>query len=382
MISELELILLLARGTVPAPLGARARALLSEQLDWELILERVIAEDVYPLFYKNLCDLGLQIVPTERRKALHDLARMNALRSTLLSEELARALKLFNEAGIAAIALKGAALAQSLYGDPTLRTCVDIDVLVPRRTVARAFKLLLAEGYTSEFAPGFFADVLLRNDIEYALTREDRGFRYLLELHWGILWGGRFDDQATKDLWAEADPGTVFGVPAYGLSPEWQLLFLAAHAGRHQWQGLKWLVDIHEIVSFSEIDWNRVSDKAKRLGWEELLRITFHACARHFDTPIPSGFARGALPPWLKLYPASSSPTWKDAFLANRFLRRPAEKLEQIFRVFFIPTLAERRLLTLPALLGPLYYPLRPLRLGFKWSRSLVAKGLGQGAGS
>ncbi|MDH3446295.1 MAG: nucleotidyltransferase family protein, partial [Deltaproteobacteria bacterium] len=275
MIPEYELILLLARGTVSPPLQERARSLLSKPLDWDGIVNRVAVEEVYPLFYRNLRNLGFDGVPAHGRKRIRDLAKINALQSTLLGEELARLLKILSAAGIPTIPLKGGVLAEALYGDPTLRASADIDILVPRRAVARAFDLMLAGGYESEFGTGFFADLLLQNDIEYALTREDRGFSYLLELHWGVLWGGQNEENITEDLWAEAYSGTMLGAPAYGLSSEWQLLFLAAHAARHQWQGLKWLVDIHELISTSGIDWDRVVEKAGRLGWEELLRLTF-----------------------------------------------------------------------------------------------------------
>src|SRR5438034_1078990 len=76
-------------------------------------------------------------------------------------------------------------------GDVSLRVCADIDILVPRDMVTRAVRLLESREYISEDAPGFFLDLLLRNGNEYGLTREERGFRYVLDLHWGILWGGR-----------------------------------------------------------------------------------------------------------------------------------------------------------------------------------------------
>src|SRR5205823_12451523 len=125
------------------------------------------------------------------------------------------------------------------------------------------------------------------HDIEYALRRKEREFTYLLELHWAVSWGSRSDRDAMDNLWAEASPRTIFGAPAYALSPEWEILFLAAHAARHQWQGLKWLVDLHELCSSPDIDWKKVKEKANRFGWDELLRITFNVCHRLFDTPVP-----------------------------------------------------------------------------------------------
>src|SRR5207244_2054325 len=146
--------------------------------------------------------------------------------------------------------------------------------------------------------------VLLRHDIEYALVRNERWFRHLLELHWGVLWGGSFDRGAAEDLWSEAQPKACFGVPAYTLSPEGGLLFLAAHAARHQWRGLKWLVDVHEICAYGKIDWDTVWDKAQHLGWEDVLCLTLSACHTLFDTPLPAPLPLKVLPPWVRLFPA------------------------------------------------------------------------------
>ena len=377
--SEDRLILLLARGQVSPLLQEYARAVLSKTLDWDRLLAAVIAEDVYPLFYRNLTDLGSQYAPTPHLKKLHDLAKVNALRMTMLGEELGRTLRLLNKAGIAAIPLKGVALAQSLYGDPALRASIDIDILVPRTMVAQSLRLLRSEGYRSEFSTEIFAGLLLRHDIEYALTREDHGVRYLLELHWGVWWGGRREEKIAEDLWAEACATTAFGAQTFALSPEWQVLFLAAHAARHKWQGLKWLVDIHELCATVEIDWGKLNAKARRLDLDGTLRITVGACHALFDTPVPAECSVGALPSWLELYPAAPSASWRDAFFPTRLLSRPSEKLRYAARVFLVPTLAERRLVHVPSAFGFMYYPLRPLRLAYKWSRALGAK---QGARS
>jgi hypothetical protein len=386
-----QLVLLLARGAFPLSVQEKALALLAEPIDWDVILERVTSEEVYPLFYRNLREIvsreqgaGSQTSEVRGQRSvlnqLASLAKINAFRNTLLTEELVRVLKLLAEAGIPTIPLKGVTLADSLYGDPALRVCVDLDILVPRSMVGRAFDLLRTDGYASEFGPGFIADLLLRHDIEYALRRQERGFEFMVELHWGVMWGGNLEASVTDRLWADASPATVFGAPAYALSPEWQILFLAAHAARHQWQGLKWLVDLHELFSSPDIDWEKLSKKAKQLGWEEVLRISLDACHALFDTPVPANLSFGELPPWVKLFPASAPANLSGAFFATRFLKRPIDKLRYVARVFLVPTLAEWRLIALPSFLGFLYYPLRPLRLLCKWSGAALAAASAQSA--
>lgn len=368
MTPEHELVLLLARGKLADRSRQQALRLLGAPLRWDLIVQRVAAEGVYPLFHRNLEHLGFPGVPQGAHEQLRVLSKSNALHSTLMSRELVRLLDWLGEAGIPTIPLKGVALAETLYGDKTLRASVDLDLLVPKAKAVSALQLLRSRGYASEFSSRFFERVLLRHDIECALTREERGYGYSVELHWGVLWGGPSEKRATDDIWKEARPVSVFGAPAHALSLEWQVLYLAAHAARHQWQGLKWLVDIHELCASNPIDWQRVRHKAGHLDWEELLRITLHVCHALFETPIPRELSSGAIPSWVKVFPETDP---KKTLFATRLVK-PVDKLRHAARALLVPTMAEHRLWRLPSVLGFLYYPFRLLRLGAKWSRLLL----------
>jgi hypothetical protein len=373
---EDRLVLLLARGKCAPRVQEDAAALLATRLDWNVILEHVTAEEVFPLFYQNLCALGCPDVPAPARDKLHYLSRINALRNTLLTEELVRVLELFNNAGIPVVPLKGVALAESYYGDVAARICSDIDLLVPRHAAAQAFRLLLTEGFAAydEAVDLSDIDLLLDSNIEYSFTSERQGFRYLYELHWDIAWRWQQNGKITDDLWAEAQRKSYRGSEIYALSPEWELLYLAVHASRHQWQGLKWLIDIHELCSSSRVDWDKAGEKAQGLGLEPALRLTLSACHSLLGTPVPARFILEALPAWLRIFPAphTEAGIWKNNFFPARLFARRAQKLRYLARIAFLPTLAERRLLRLPSFLGFLYYPLRPLRLGCKWSGSVL----------
>src|SRR5207253_1867095 len=150
---------------------------------WGLILERATAEEVYPLFYRNLevliekqgVESSEQGAVNRRSKTagqrseargqkaetggplsqrideacqkLQKFSRINAFRNALLTEELVRLLTLLAEAGIPTIPLKGVVLAESLYGYTAARVCNDIDILVPRRHVREAFRIIFAAGF-------------------------------------------------------------------------------------------------------------------------------------------------------------------------------------------------------------------------------------------
>ena len=115
--SEDKLILLLARGRLSPQGQDEARALLEGQVDWDQLVTRVIEQEVYPLFYSNLEKIGFYGVPERPQAELRSLYKINGFRNVRLAEELKLLLKLFADARIPVIPLKGMALAESLYGD-------------------------------------------------------------------------------------------------------------------------------------------------------------------------------------------------------------------------------------------------------------------------
>jgi hypothetical protein len=344
-------------------------------------VEQARIHGVLPLVTRNLKWLGYPGVPTEVRTELEVAAALNAARNAFFVRALTGVLERFDAAGIPVIPLKGVALAQSLYGDPTLRVCSDIDILVPRNAVADAFRLLIAQGLApedeGELTPARI-DLLMMSDIECAFVPKLGSVSWLLELHWDIAWRWQRDNVATDDLWAEARRQTAFGVGAHALSPEWEILYLAVHAARHRWHALKWLVDIHEACSARRVDWVRLSDKARRLGWEKVLHVTLSTCHALFDTPVPDDLSRRALPRWLKIFPESpvEAGLWQEALFATHLFSGISAKLAYLGRLLFLPTIRERELISLPSPMGVLDCPLRSLRLAGRWITS-SSRGLG-----
>src|SRR5439155_10711561 len=136
---EDQLCLLLFRGELSPDAERQALELLASPLGWQRLLERARTHEVLPLLYRNLQALGFAGVPEPVRAELADAYGNNAIRNVLLAKELARVLSLLGEAGVPVMPVKGTALAESLYGDPALRVCADIDILVPPRYFIEAF---------------------------------------------------------------------------------------------------------------------------------------------------------------------------------------------------------------------------------------------------
>jgi hypothetical protein len=294
-----------------------------------------------------------------------------------LAAELARVLRLLGETGIRVLPLKGVTLAETLYGDPAMRVCSDLDILVPAGDVLRARRLLLAQGYTSPFTEDFFINHQFHTSADCSLLAQKGDLSYLLELHWTLLHHSSKDAEAMQDLWSQARPKDFFGVQAYGLTPEWEFLYLAIHAAYHRWQTLKWVADIHDLCVSASIDWQNVKEKAERFDLDLVVGSMLTACSSLYGAPTPADLPAVPLPAGVRLYPNSLTPSeaWNAPLFYPKLLKRHSEKLRWFAQMFFVARLADRRLFHLPAPLDFLYYLLRPLRLTFKWSWLFLSAG-------
>ena len=275
---------------------------------WDNLLKRGEEHQVLPLIYRSLRALEFQGVPVAVQARLKADYRQNVVRNMLFAAELERLLRLLGEAGIRVMPLKGVTLAESLYGDPAMRVCSDIDILVPAADALRARHLILANGYTSPFSEDFFAKHQFHTSADCPLLAERGGLSYFLELHWTLLQHSSKDTEAMEDLWSAARLRDVFGALAFSLTPEWEFIYLATHAAYHKWQTLKWIADINDLCASASINWKLVQAKAERFDLDWTIGHTFAVCAQLYGMPVPPNFPAVQLPAGVPLFPIPLTP--------------------------------------------------------------------------
>src|SRR5205823_6618560 len=98
--------------------------------DWDDILYHSVRHGVAPLLYHRLASIPIAGgVPASVMQKLRDAALQDALRNMRLYHELSEVLRAFQRDGIAVIVLKGAYLAEVVYGNCALRPMADADLM-------------------------------------------------------------------------------------------------------------------------------------------------------------------------------------------------------------------------------------------------------------
>lgn len=268
-----------------------ARALSrAEGFDWDAVHDAVQREGVAPLLYAIARgrDLLPQAIEEEWRLAYFS----NARRNLLLFHELARVLRELDARGIAAIVLKGAALAEAVYGNPAVRPMCDADVLVRRDDVPLALSTLATLDYEAPHGEARAGDTLAyENEV---LLRKLGAQDSVLEIHWSLFDSPYYQHTLALDwFWATATPLHIADVATRMLGPEAQLLHLCGHLLLHHGSGaprLLWLHDIAEVLTVyrDTLDWDNLLRQAQALDLTLPVHHLLLRVAEEWRVPIPA----------------------------------------------------------------------------------------------
>lgn len=196
------------------------------------------------------------MLPPAAEEAFRNSYYTNAARNSLLYDELRRVLNVFRQENIEVIALKGAALAETVYPHKALRPMADIDLLVRKEKLGEVETRLLDLGYVLERP---LNKEWFQQHYYHLVFAKQHSIK--IEIHWHIG-RGRLLKVSVEGFWERAQMTTIAGVEALTLAPEDLLLHLCQHAWKHNWTGgVRPLCDIAESTKFftNKIDWRKVA---------------------------------------------------------------------------------------------------------------------------
>lgn len=342
-------------------------------LNWSRTLDFATHHGVASLLLHRLTRPGFAVVPPDALDQLRSHCRPLVATSLHLTGELGRILNALDNRGISALAWKGPTLAAAAYGDVTLRTFGDLDLVVAPRTIGAALEALTEIGYVRQYElTPVQTRALRRGNHEEKMVRDGE----LVELHWQLAKsvfriGLHFDA-----LWERRGSILIAGCPIPVLAPEDLLLSLCVHGSTHAWKRLLWISDVAQVVRAVDLDWRQVLDRAEALGINRSVRVALRLAEGLLDAPLPTAVAN-----WVS---ADSEVETLASHVAQEMFRSaptPASFVSYQWRVqeglrrklavglksMFSPAPEDWTLVPLPDVAYPLYYIVRPLRLLAKY---------------
>jgi hypothetical protein len=364
----------------------RLRIILDAGVDWAVVMRAASRQGVMPSVYRVLIPtLALQL-PTSVRDRMRREVYGNAVRNCYLATEMVRLCHLLEKHGVRALALKGPALALGVYGDLTLRQFTDLDLLVRQRDLSGAFAALAGDGFRTK-APLKKIGGELPSGWEMTFVRE-RGL-FELDLHWRLSPPYFPFTPEGDELWARAvevdlGPGRVST-----LGPEDLMLFLCAHGAKHGWQSLSGVCDVAQAARAYRYDWEELAARARSLGSLRILLLGVLLAYDLLGAVIPDALIDAAR---AEPFVQSGARTFCRYFhqlgangpgLLQRWLipltmipQRSARIRYALARAF-LPATKDFDFISLPCILSPLYYAVRPLRFALQKTPNLLRYGPG-----
>lgn len=374
--AEAALLLHCARRRINEGEDVRLQDLTVQVEDWEYLLRTAQRHGLMPFLYRQLKAAGSRAVPAEVLSRLRDQFFNNAARNLLLTEELHKILALFEDEGIEALPYKGPALALQLYGDMGFRQFDDLDLIVRRRDIAKASRLLLSAGYQTPYAIEQSAREAAYLESQRQQLFVSRGGRVCVEIHWGFAPRSLVPALDAEHFWDRLAPLRLERTQTRTLAPEDVLIVLCVHGGKHLWERLSWVCDVAELVaSHHGMDWDGVLREASKLGVRRMLLLGLFLCKDLLETDLPESILRELRDD--RIIPTLAAQVKQNLFtdgvsaikptssiLFNyRIRERRLDGARHCYHITARPTPAEWAALDLPDTLSFLYYLVRPFRM-------------------
>lgn len=269
-------------------LGRPDPVLLTSPIDWTAVLRCGTRHVVAQMLYVSIGDLPQELrPPPEVVQHLRALYLHVYAQNTALLLYLRAVLDALETAGLQAMVLKGAALAEWFYGDIALRQMSDLDILIRREDLDRARRVLRDFGCTP---PRIRVGAEARQEEWY---RGPPGAP-ILDVHVGLrgatAHGFRADE--TDGVWQRAVTVPLAGATALVPCPEDMLCHLCVHLSAvHALRpGVGHALDLAKVIDRAgrAFDWPLCLDTARRWRIERSVRIALELSHEWLGVELPS----------------------------------------------------------------------------------------------
>jgi len=365
---------------------------LLQEVDWHKFIELARHHRVFPTISQRLQNRKPPYVPQFVTSLFQRDYYRNTLSMLALSGEMEQLATTFSTGGIKALFLKGPVIAADLYGDVSLRTSCDLDVLVELNQVEAAQKLLLERGYEKdEYIETILNDWTWRHH-HYVYNHPQKEIK--VEVHWRL---NPFPSREPKfeELWERRRQSALINRPIYYLGGEDLFLFLVSHGARHGWARLRWLLDIKQL-SNQKLDWTVLPALLHKFQLAAVGGQALWLASRLIGAPLreemkpllqsrrAEWLAEDALFYIRRKVNLHSPPVPRDVESYHKkylFALMPLGQRLKFVASMLHPYPEDARTLPLPKRLHFLYFPLRPFLLVWRrmkrlsrWSGSQMSK--------
>jgi hypothetical protein len=277
-----------------------------QNIDWSIFLKKARNEGISPLVFSRLPGLAEHYdIPKYVAEKLKKDYYLSATRNALIFEELKKVLGLFNQSKLKIIVMKGAALAEAVYGNLALRPMSDVDLLVKKENLRQVDELLKKLGYSPadrsvddvDFTSTYLTTLDYRNPAKNSPS---------FHVHWHFV-NSTIPNESyinhikMDDIWQDAVKTNIADIETWVMAPHdietWVmaphhlLIHLSEHALRvtHSLSRLSYFCDIDRAINYygKSLDWNLLIRDTLKFNLNKMVYITLYFSAYFIKAKVP-----------------------------------------------------------------------------------------------
>ncbi|MFD0961401.1 nucleotidyltransferase domain-containing protein [Paenibacillus chungangensis] len=356
---------------------------LLQDVDWPHFIQLARHHRVFPSISRMLSEMDGAPIPSFVTSLFQRDYYRNTLQMLALSGEMEQLAGVFSEHDIELLFLKGPVIAADLYGDVSLRTSCDLDLLIPIQKLAEAEALLEGMGYRKD---DYITTIL--NDWKWRhhhITFHHPDKKIKVEVHW--RWNpSPSKEPSFQEQWERKRQSSLISRPIYYLGREDLFMFLISHGARHGWSRIRWLLDIKKLAN-QKLNWPRLIALLRKHQYSDIGGQALFLTAKLLASPL-----REEMRPlltrkagWLaedtmfymeRMVNLHSPPVPQDVQKYHKkylfSLMTPRQKI-QFMTSFLFPFPEDAETLPLPKKLHFLYFPLRPILWAWRKAKRQAA---------
>ena len=256
---------------------------------WPRFVDVVRRQRVEGLVHASLAAARV-VAPVEVQRALAASAAQTARQNLAFAAESVRLLRLFQEAAIAIVFVKGIPLSLLAYGTLSVKKSWDIDMAVPPEKVSEASAILIAAGYRrmlpSSDIPDSRFGIWMDLCKESIWRHETSGI--VVEMHSGLVDNPMLLPGVTAGSEQQLVPlGGGAALPT--LRKDELFSYLCVHGATHAWSRLKWIADVAALIKQDDdAELDRLYRASLTIGVGRCSAQALLLCAQLFDRPLPA----------------------------------------------------------------------------------------------
>ena len=358
------------------------------ELNWVRVIKIAQFHRLLPLLHKVFSSMSSVELPDKVLKELRKYQLRNIGHNFFLVQELIDFLGILDTHHIKAITFKGPMTAVSAYGDLSMRTFCDLDLLVHPDDFLKLRDIAVKHGYQCDKLMA----VAERECLEILTPQEQESYfqsqkefsvfnpkkRIFLDIHQGVLSKHFLPLFDTRWLWNHTQVTDIGGQKVLGLIPEVQILILCAQGAEDYWNQLGKICDVAMLMDKNpSLDWDYLLKISEELDIVLRLLLGLSLVQNLYDVVLPDSVqqkvkqisAMQSLVQEVQQNILLGKRTYIDSRLTMgrvvhqyRLMTDWRNKVQFVWNLMH-PTLADMAAMPLPKPLFFIYYLSRPLRL-------------------